>query len=282
MSSRTVFLIAFGLFAGAIAFSLSGASLLQFAPASANMALTWIAETTGVTLEMLIKGPTWVYMSLLPILVATLYWTELGPAKSLAFFALGCLIGGGAELLGTTTGFPFGPYEYNEMLGAKIAGHVPYFIPPSWYAIALVSLDLARRTGVNRWGRIALVAVLMVLWDVALDPAMNMAFPFWTYGIEGPFFGMPWVNWAGWLLTSAVIGLAFELLGGLNDAPSPHVERWGPRVYALNTLFSVGICFAYGLPLAGLAGLVGLAAAFGLIAVLRARFHGSPSRAVAA
>ncbi|MEO0557170.1 MAG: bisanhydrobacterioruberin hydratase CruF [Bacteroidota bacterium] len=282
MSSRTVFLIAFGLFTGAIVFSLSGAFLLQFAPTTANAALVWIADNIGPTLDMLIKGPTWLYMALLPVLGMALYWRELGPARSFAFLLVGSVIGGGAELLGTTTGFPFGAYEYNEMLGAKFAGHVPYFIPPSWYAISIVSLDLARRTGVNRWGRVALVAVLMVLWDVALDPAMNYAFPFWTYGIEGAFFGMPWVNWAGWLLTSAVIALAYEMLGGLNGAPTPFVERWGPRFYALNTLFAVGICFAYKVPLAGLAGLAALAAAFGLLAALKARFGAAVPRTVAA
>ncbi|GAB5534581.1 MAG: carotenoid biosynthesis protein [Rubricoccaceae bacterium] len=282
MSSRSVFLVAFGLFTAAIVFSLSGASLLQFAPNTARTALEWIAQTLGPTLDMLIKGPTWLYMALLPVLGVALYWRELGPTKSFAFLVIGSLIGGGAELLGTTTGFPFGAYEYNDMLGAKIAGHVPYFIPPSWYAIAIVSLDLARRTGVNRLGRVALVAILMVLWDVALDPAMNNAFPFWNYGVEGAFFGMPWVNWAGWLLTSALIALAFEWIGGLTAQPSPFVERWGPRVYALNTLFSVGICFVYGLPLAGVIGLVGLAAAFGLIAGLKARTGASTSSTMAA
>ena len=281
MSSRTVFLVAFGLFAGAILFSLSGALLLNFAPAAATTALAWIADTLGPTLDALIKGPTWMYMALLPILGMALYWDELGPARSFAFLAAGCVIGGGAELLGTTTGFPFGPYAYNEMLGAKIAGHVPYFIPPSWYAIALVSLDLARRTGAGRWGRIALVATLMVLWDVALDPAMNYAFPFWTYGIEGPFFGMPWINWVGWFLTSALIALAYEGMGGLRPEPSPFVAVWGPRLYALNTLFAVGVCFVYRVPLAGVVGLVGLAAAFGLLRLVRSRTDASP-RAVAA
>lgn len=281
MSSRSVFLVAFGLFVTAIVFSLSGASLLQFAPNTARTALEWIAQNLGPTLDMLIKGPTWLYMALLPVLGVALYWRELGPAKSFAFLVIGSLIGGGAELLGTTTGFPFGAYEYNEMLGAKFAGHVPYFIPPSWYAISIVSLDLARRTGAGRWGRIALVAALMVLWDVALDPAMNYAFPFWTYGAEGPFFGMPWVNWGGWLLTSALIGLAYEWMGGLNAEPTSFVERWGPRFYALNTLFAVGICFVYKVPLAGVAGLIGLAAAFGLIAGLKARFGPPASHTVA-
>ena len=289
MSSRTVFLVAFWLFAGAILFSLSGALLLNYAPAAATTALTWIAQHLGPTLDALIKGPTWLYMALLPVLGLALYWDELGPVRSFAFLAAGCVIGGGAELLGTTTGFPFGAYAYNEMLGAKIAGHVPYFIPPSWYAIAIVSLDLARRTGVGRAGRVALVAVLMVLWDVALDPAMNFAFPFWTYDIPsganvftaGLFFGMPLVNWGGWLLVSALIGLAYEWMGGLRAEPSPFVATWGPRLYALNTLFAVGVCFAYRVPLAGLVGLVGLAAAFGLLRLVRARTEASP-RPVAA
>ena len=281
MSSRTVFLAAFGLFVGAIVFSLSGALLLNYAPVTATSALAWIATNLGPTLDELIKGPTWVYMALLPVLAVALYWRELGPARSVAFLVAGSVIGGGAELLGTTTGFPFGPYAYNDMLGAKIAGHVPYLIPPSWYAVSVVSLDLARRTGANRWGRVALVAILMVLWDVALDPAMNYAFPFWSYGVAGPFFDMPWVNWAGWLLTSAVIALAYEAMGGLAARPTPFVARWGGWVYAVNTLFAVGVCFAYKVPWAGVAGLAGLAAAFGLLRGLGAR-AGTSTHAVAA
>ncbi|MEM1118702.1 MAG: carotenoid biosynthesis protein, partial [Bacteroidota bacterium] len=144
-------------------------------------------------------------------------------------------------------------------------GHVPWLIPPSWYAIAIVSLDLSRRLGWGRWGRIGGVALFMVLWDVALDPAMSYAFPFWTYGVDGVFFGMPLVNWAGWALTSLVIGLAFEMMGGLKAAPDPFVERWAPRFYVLNSAFSIAICFAYRAPLAGLAGLVAILIVVGLL-----------------
>ncbi len=267
MTHRRVFLIAFGLFAGSVLFSLAGAFLLNYAPGPAGTALAAIADSTGLTLDHLIKLPTWVNMGMLLVLTFSLYLGELGWARSFGFLAVGCLVGAAAELIGTTTGFPFGPYSYGDFLGAKIAGHVPYLIPPSWYAISLVSLDLARRLGLGRWGRIGAVALFMVLWDVALDPAMSHAFPFWKYDIGGQFFGMPLVNWAGWALTSAVIAAGYEfLLGGLNARPDAFVGAWAPRFYVLNSAFSVGICIAYRVPLAGLPGLAGIALVLGLLA----------------
>ena len=154
--------------------------------------------------------------------------------------------------------------------------------------VSIVSLDLGRRMGLGRWGRIGAVALFMVLWDVALDPAMNHAFPFWKYDVGGVFFGMPLVNWAGWALTSVVIGIGYEfLLGGLKAEPDAFVRFWAPLFYAVNSAFSVGVCFVYGAPLAALAGLAGLAIAFGLLWLRRSSTPGStadapPSRTVAA
>lgn len=265
MTSQTVFRIAFGVFVGTIVFSLAGATLLNFFPGPGWAAIGAIENATGLTYDDLVKGPTWMNMTVLPILAFVLYLRELGWGRSIAFFVVASLIGAAAELIGTQTGFPFGAYTYGEFLGAKIAGHVPWLIPPSWYAVSIVALDFGRRMGLGRWGRIGSVALFMVLWDVALDPAMNYAFPFWTYEASGVFFGMPLVNWVGWALTSLVIGLGYELLGGLTDQPDAFVSAWAPRFYAVNMAFSIGVCFVYGAPLAGLAGLLALAVALGLV-----------------
>jgi len=265
-TDRRVFLVAFSVFLGAIVFSLAGSALMGLAPAQAGVALGWIAEHIGLVYTDLVKGPTWAYMALLPVLSLSLYWRELGPRRSFAFLVWGAVIGATAELAGTTTGIPFGHYSYGDWLGAKIAGHVPYFIPPSWYALSIVSLDLARRLRIGLAGRIIATAVFMVLWDVALDPAMNHAFPFWNYRADGVYFGMPLVNWGGWLLTSAVIALGYEtFLGGLKPQPDPFVRRWGPRLYAANVLFPSAICLFFGAPVAGLFGVVALGVALGLV-----------------
>ncbi len=280
--ARRAFVVAFGLFLGAVAFSLAGSALVSFSPGPAAASIGWFSEHLGMTYDDLVKGPTWAYMALLPLLSLLLYLPELGWARSLGFLAWGSAVGAAAELVGTNTGVPFGHYSYGPWLGAKIAGDVPYFIPPSWYALSIVSLDLARRLGLGRAGRVLAVGAFMVLWDVALDPAMNHAFPFWQYRADGVFFGMPLVNWAGWFATSAVIALGYEtFLGGLANAPDAFVRAWGPRHYAANLLFSAAICFIYSAPVAGLVGLGALGVVLGLL-WWRGERRAEPARAVAA
>jgi carotene biosynthesis associated membrane protein len=266
-----VFLVAFGVFVGAILFSIAGTLLLTAFPQRAAVALGWIYQNLGLRLENLVMGPTWVYMALMPLLTFLLYLPALGLKRSVLFFLWASAIGAFAELAGTQTGFPFGHYEYSHLLGAKMFGHVPWFIPPSWYAMALLSYDLARRVTRSTAGVVALTAIFMVLWDVALDPAMtagaHSGWSFWRYEAGGAFFGMPFVNWAGWLLTSAVIVYGFEkLLGGMD-----HQASWAPALWSVNVLFPIFICFAYGATLAGFLGLIAMAIPLVLI-----RRSGSP------
>ena len=263
------FAVAFGVFVGSILFSVAGTLLLSFFPTEAAVALGWIAQHLGISLVDMVQGSTWAYMALMPLLTLLLYLPALGLRRSLLFLLWGSVLGATAELVGTQTGFPFGAYAYSDLLGAKIAGHVPWFIPPSWYAMSLLSYDLAGRVGLGRWGRVATAAVFMVLWDVALDPAMtagaHSGWSFWSYPGGGVFFGMPLVNWVGWLATSLVIVWGYDrLLGGLRYAP-----RWAPLLYAVNVLFPVFICFAYGAALAGVLGLVALAVVLGLVGLRR-------------
>ncbi len=273
MTSRRLFHLVLGLFVATIAFAILGTLSLFIGP---------VRDFFLPYYESLVAAPTWTYMALLPVLTLTLYWRALGPWTSVAFLLAASLIGAGSELLGTNTGIPFAPYEYTDRLGAKIFGDVPYFIPTSWYALAVLSYDLGGRLRVGVAGRAVAMAVFMIIWDVSLDPAMNQGggtFVFWSYPGGGPFFGMPWVNWYGWFVTSILIALAFEMLGGMRPAPDDLTERWAMPVYALNVFFPVSICFLYGLPAAGAIGLVTLAAS---LAVVRWRWNASspPTAAV--
>ncbi|NJL45388.1 MAG: carotenoid biosynthesis protein, partial [Leptolyngbyaceae cyanobacterium SM2_3_12] len=143
---------------------------------------------------------------------------------ALAVFALAAVgISLTSELLGTSTGFPFGDYTYLNGLGFKVAGLVPFTIPLSWFYLGLSSLLLARsglrvgQRGVSYgWlraaGAIVLGSVLLTSWDFVLDPAMSQtALPFWYWHQPGAFFGMPYQNFAGWLGT----GIVFMTVGSL-------------------------------------------------------------------
>ena len=230
-----LFKIALWIFVGSIVFSIAGTLLLKLVPST--------MELFGPIYPQLVKTPTWTYMTLLPLLPVLMYSRSLGWRRMTFFVVWGSLIGGLSELIGTTTGFPFGAYAYTTWLGPKLLGHVPYFIPLSWFAMSIISLDLARRITTRRGVRILTATVFMTLWDVSLDPAMSNAFPFWTYPNGGFFFGMPASNWAGWLGVTLVIVLGYEFLGGGLKASN----RWAPWVYGLNCAFPLSISLLYGL-----------------------------------
>lgn len=250
-TTHRLFLVALGLFAGSIAFSFLGILLLTLVPAS--------MEIFGPYMNTLIQAPTWTYMILLGLIPILMYGPTLGTRRMTIIVFWGCLIGGGSELIGTTGwlseflglswSFPFGDYTYTGWLGPEFAGHVPYFIPLSWFAMALISLDLARRLPTGRGTRVFVATVFMVLWDVSLDPAMNGAgsavgtVPFWLYDVNGFYYGMPLTNWFGWFLVSYLIIWGYELLAGGLDT----VHTYAPTVYFLNCLFPLLILLVQGL-----------------------------------
>lgn len=247
------FSIAFWLFVGTIAFSVAGTLLLKLVPATMGF--------FGPFYPTLVKTPTWTYMTLMPVLTLLLYAPTHRASLLGFFFVWGSLVGGMSELMGTSIGLPFGEYLYTDWFGPKFLDHVPYFIPTSWFAMGLICHDLASRLTSRRLQRILVAATLMVIWDVSLDPAMNRAFPFWTYPEGGFFFGMPAINWFGWFVVSAAIAWGFEAIGGGLRAGS----RWAPTLYALNCLFPILVSFTYDLPLAGVVGV--LATAIPLLAL---------------
>jgi putative membrane protein len=147
------------------------------------------------------------------IAVSIYAWRVLGWRTWLAFMLPAVSISVGSELLGTSTGFPFGDYSYLSGLGYKIAGLVPFTIPLSWFYVGLSSYLIAR-TGLGvatkptlgrQIGAVALGALLFTCWDFALEPAMSQtSLPFWYWEHPGAFFGTPYQNYAGWFGTSAL------------------------------------------------------------------------------
>lgn len=145
--------------------------------------------------------------------VAIYAYRTLGLWHWLTFMLPSVFLSLGSELLGTSTGFPFGHYRYLSGLGYKIGGLVPFTIPLSWFYVGLVSYLIAcvglktaqQKSWVRQVGAIALGALLLTSWDFTLDPAMSQTtVPFWVWEQAGAFFGMPYQNFAGWMGTGAL------------------------------------------------------------------------------
>ncbi len=121
-----------------------------------------------------------------------------------------------AEYLGSQTGIPFGKYHYTDVLQPQLAG-VPLLIPLAWMMMLPPAWAMASRIS-GRDGRsprfVLLSALAFTAWDLFLDPQM-VGWNFWVWEIPGQFFGIPLVNFLGWLLISGLI----TWIAGPRDLP---------------------------------------------------------------
>ncbi|MBA3922999.1 MAG: carotenoid biosynthesis protein [Nostocaceae cyanobacterium] len=183
----------------------------------------------------------------------------LGWRTWLAFFLPSVFISLSSELLGTSTGFPFGDYSYLSGLGYKIAGLVPFTIPLSWFYVGLSAYLLARSglnvaqkpTFLRHFGAVALGALLFTCWDFALEPAMSQSIiAFWSWAEPGAFFGTPYGNYAGWYGTSFLFISVAALLWGNTPIKLQRQQLNVPLVvYLSNFVFAAGLSLGSGFPI---------------------------------
>ncbi|MBI3175922.1 MAG: carotenoid biosynthesis protein [Chloroflexi bacterium] len=113
-----------------------------------------------------------------------------------------------AEFVGSHTGLPFGRYSYTDVLQPQL-GDVPLLIPLAWLMMlppAWAVADLLAPRG-PRWGKAVVAALAFTAWDLFLDPQM-VAWDFWRWHEPGAYFGIPLLNYFGWLLVSFLITCA--------------------------------------------------------------------------
>jgi uncharacterized membrane protein len=168
------------------------------------------------------------------------------------------------EYIGSTTGVPFGRYHYTPVLQPQIGG-VPLLIPLAWlmmlppaWAVAgmIAGKDRARRGWAARF--VLISALAFTAWDLFLDPQM-VAWGLWQWEIPGAYFGIPLVNYAGWLLASALITLVMARIAPIHQLPTRPLLI----IYAITWLLeTIGLAVFWGLPAPAL---VGFAAMGGML-----------------
>ena len=111
----------------------------------------------------------------------------------------------GLEWLGSTTGVPFGDYDYTPLLQPQIAG-VPVIIPLAWLMMLPPAWAIASviTKGRRDWAFVLLSAGAFTAWDLFLDPQM-VAWGYWVWEMPGGYFGIPWINFGGWFLSAILL-----------------------------------------------------------------------------
>jgi uncharacterized membrane protein len=143
------------------------------------------------------------------IVVLLMLWQNWGTAKTLGLGLTIFILSWIAEALGSHTGFPFEAYSYTDILQPQIF-NVPLLVPLGWLIMLPPAWGVAQAIAnpvKNGWQSpvfIGLSALAMTAWDLLIDPMM-VAWGMWVWENPGAYFGIPWGNFLGWLLTAGLI-----------------------------------------------------------------------------
>jgi uncharacterized membrane protein len=150
-------------------------------------------------------SPAIVAVAMITYMIAYGRRTESG--RAIFFFSVAVfLIGWTFETISVLTSFPFGTYHYTDVMGPFI-GHVPIAVMPAYCVMGYVSWSMARILAGNPKGELSsrgvmvvpvTAAMLMVMWDLPMDPLRATVEGRWIWHGQGNFLGIPLINFAGW------------------------------------------------------------------------------------
>ena len=154
------------------------------------------------------------------VIIAVIHGLQRYSLKQfLIFFVITFIVSNIYENLSILTGFPFGHYHYTEVLGPKLF-LVPLIIAPAYFGAGYLAWSLAHiLTGVfggrlesGQIFRVPLIAAfIMVMWDMQMDPVAATIRQQWIWHDGGCYFGVPFVNFMGWLLCVYTIYQIFAM-----------------------------------------------------------------------
>ncbi len=171
--------------------------------------------------EMAIVSSVFVVLFALPS-----YWAVInsnGKKRGLIILGILGIYGLIIESLAIHTGFPYGDFIYNDLLGQKVFGLTPWTVAFAWPPILLLSYWFARhctRTDLvqKAWVISGITALTAMSIDLVLDPAA-VYLGFWEWENPGFFYGVPLVNFLGWILSCFVGAIILNRLWGKQKLP---------------------------------------------------------------
>ncbi len=122
-----------------------------------------------------------------------------GWSKMLFFVGAISFISWSYESLSILTGFPFGNYDYTDLLLPKL-GLVPVLIMPAYFSMGYLSWVIAsilldkRDASVKGFDVLLLPIIssfIMVMWDICMDPYNSTITQYWIWYDGGHILGSP-------------------------------------------------------------------------------------------
>jgi putative membrane protein len=182
-----------------------------------------------------------------PAVFALLHGSILYGARRMLVFTAFCLgIAASCEILGLSTGFPYGHYFFTGLMGPKIFD-LPLLLVAaylgigycSWILAVFIAGDRGKRHLRTRVVALPLLAsAIMVAWDLSMDPVWANLDHGWVWLDGGSYFGVPISNFLGWYLTAYLFYQGFALYLSANPAYSKTM----PQKLLRAPILVYGIC----------------------------------------
>jgi len=138
----------------------------------------------------------------LPSYVSLARW--MGKARASVIISMLSAAAVIVEGIAIVTGFPYSHFSYSGALGYMLLGLVPWSVAFAYPPILLGSLTAASHLIESKgWRLITVATLLTVSVDLVLDPAA-VALGFWGWDAGGSYYGVPAVNFIGWLVTGGL------------------------------------------------------------------------------
>ncbi|HRI03602.1 MAG TPA: isopentenyl-diphosphate Delta-isomerase [Pyrinomonadaceae bacterium] len=155
----------------------------------------------------------------IPVFWATMMW--LGRRDAVILFGILGVLALVIETSAMITGFPYGHFGYSELLGYRLIGLTPWAVFLAWTPLVVAAYGIAARlvekqpSAASRKPsaailRVVMVALMLVVFDLVLDPGA-VKIGFWRYEGGGAFYGVPVSNFAGWLFSGAIGAAVIEI-----------------------------------------------------------------------
>lgn len=180
---------------------------------------------------------------------------QFGFRQSVLFAVSGYLIAWLSEVSSIHNGFPYGLYTYIEATRGRelwVAG-VPFMDSLSYVFLlyssySLVVLYIGKTEGRFDLRSSLLASFFFVYLDALIDPVALRGDRWFLGGIYyypngGAYFGVPYSNFAGWLIVGFVMACAFQFINR-KTAPScknPYRTMLGPALYYSVAIFNLAV-----------------------------------------
>lgn len=153
----------------------------------------------------------------------------------LAGAVFGLLVEQLAILLGQMTGAPT-TYRYGAFFW-MLTPDVPLAVAAGWGALLYSAIKYSDGLGIPIWVRPWVDGLYVMMIDLTMDVvAVHLGLWHWNLPPERQWFGVPYANYAGWLLVGAIFSGAVRLVRALvpvRPAGRPAAGRWALRTGCL-------------------------------------------------